>query len=146
MCIHPSSNKLKSANTHQLNSSISLFEDVYDPCNYVNSIKDLESHENYLIVMHLNIRSMINKKNELANILEQNSIDIALLSETWLHSDNKKHSKIKDYHIESVERTNKKGGGVAILANQSLTYRRRSDIELSFPLLELCAIEIKRHK
>ena len=72
-------------------------------------------------------------------------IDIALLSETWLHSDNKKRSKIKDYHIESVERTNKKGG-VAIFVNQSLTYRRRSDIELSFPLLELCAIEIKRLK
>ena len=62
MCIHPSSIKLKSANIHQLNSSISLFEDVYDPCNYVNSIKDLESHENDLIVMHLNIRSVINKK------------------------------------------------------------------------------------
>ena len=75
--------------------------------------------------MHLNIRSMISKKSELATILEQNSIDVALLNETWLHSDNKKRSKIKDYHLESVERSNKKGGGVAILVSQSLTYRRK---------------------
>ena len=90
MCIHPPSIKRSSTNSHHLNSCTSLFKDLCDPCNYVDSIKEIESHENDLIIMHLNIRSMINKKNKLANILEQNSIDVAVLNETWLHSDNKK--------------------------------------------------------
>ena len=42
-----------------------------------------------------------------------------------------------------MERISKSGGGVAILINNTLSYKRRLDIEDKFSDLELCAVEVK---
>ena len=102
----------------KLNNSqtdIDEFHEFAGSCNYHSSFDDLESVSVDLQIMHLNIRSMLNKQSDLLKLLYLGKIDICMLKETWLKKTNACLLKLKGYNFESNERkTPKKGGGVGI--------------------------------
>ena len=73
--------------------------------------------------MSLNCRSLRGKVVDLKILLEDHMVDIALLQETWLAGDLSIYAKLKEYgfKIVKLERTVKRGGGLAILIKETLT-------------------------
>ncbi|XP_043929829.1 uncharacterized protein LOC122804195 [Protopterus annectens] len=85
---------------------------------------------NRLSIAHLNIRSICNKISQLHALLEIHNFDILCLTETWLKP------AIKDieitppgYSIVRLDRSTKKGGGVAIIYRTNL---KLTLLDLSF--------------
>ena len=76
-----------------------------------------------LKIMSLNCRSLRNKVVELKVLLETHEIDIALLQETWLAGDFSIYAELKEtgFKIVKLERTGKRGGGLAILMKGAVT-------------------------
>ena len=71
--------------------------------------------------MTLNCRSLRKKTHQLKTILDDNNIDIALLQETWLQGDLSVYAEFKEkgFTIRKLERSGRKGGGLAIMAKTS---------------------------
>ena len=65
-----------------------------------------------------------------------------MLCETW-QSKNSPIPIIEGYQVVQKNREHRKGGGVAILISEKLTYRRRPDLEFNTNILEYCTIEVK---
>ena len=83
---------------------------------------------NNLTVLQLNIRGLFGKQNELNYMLnklcQSKSLPkLLLLSETHLNDSKLRHLNIPNYKIVYHYRTNKFGGGVAILIHQTLMYK-----------------------
>ena len=147
MCIHPKSTLRNVSNCldqfDRSTLSSSLFDEISDPCCYIDSVKELAANEQDLIVIHLNIRSIANKQVGLIDLLQETSTDVCLLNETWL-TDRKKGQLLFDgYDLESVERSHKKGGGVGILVSKQLNYKRHHSLEMNQKCLESCMVELK---
>ena len=126
--------------------SSNLFDELSDPCCYIDSFKELAADEHDLIVMHLNIRSIANKQVGLSDLLQETSTDVCLLNETWLTDRKKCRLVFDDYDLESVERSHKKGGGVGILISKHLNYKRHYSLEINQKCLESCVVELKPEK
>ena len=149
MCIHPKDNT-SSIDVNKLledlnnsHTDMDEFHEFAGSCNYHSGIDDLDSKTADLRIMHLNIRSVLNKQNDLLKLLQTGKIDICLLNETWLNKSNIRFLNLEDYKFESSERKSlKKGGGVDICLSKDLSYVRQSDLELKLPGLELCIVEI----
>ena len=109
-------------------------------CRYIDHISELVPGDMDLTLLHLNIRSILNKQDELKNLLSSNDIDICSLNETWLDNTTKNQVQVSRYVLESSECKNKSGGGVGILVGDHLKYKRWLDLE-NFDL-ELCIVEI----
>ena len=126
MCLHPKIIDFDVSNCTdkfgQSTLSSNLFDEIADPCCYIYSVKELESDELDLIVMHLNIHSLAGKINNLTALLLDTSTDVCLLNETWLNAFNKKLCTFDDYTLKSVERKHKKGG-VSIIVSNGLDYK-----------------------
>ena len=73
----------------------------------------------------INIRSIKNKHTNLLDNLVENKIDICIVTETWLTDDDKVWLDCSDlskngYHIQSANRRNRRGGGLAIIATTNI--------------------------
>ena len=96
----------------------------------------IEQSNSYgLRVMHLNIRSLVGKLDELKLLLEKLKnqeilIDVILVCETFLTDTNKNLVDIASYTLEESHRKNRSGGGVAIYLSKTLKYKRRKDLEI----------------
>lgn len=73
-----------------------------------------------LKIVSWNACSIIGKKLELQEFIEENNVDIVLLSETWLH--NGLQLKIPNYKIYRNDRQNRPGGGTAILIKSKIKH------------------------
>ncbi len=72
-----------------------------------------------------NVRSLLPKIDELALILNHLSIDIAAVSETWLHSGIEGEVlSIPNYNLIRQDRTFGHGGGVCAFVSNSIPYKR----------------------
>ena len=73
-----------------------------------------------------NSRSLCNKTAGVFEILQDNSIDVCFLSETWLRkNDAAKLSEIKDYGFNMLHQSRPgKGGGVAVAFKRNLNIQR----------------------
>ena len=93
--------------------------------------KDFKDNE--FSILHLNIRSVVNKFDDLKAYLNslEYKFSIIELSETWLNPDNINESPLTDYHNIVKVRTNKQGGGVGLYVNRSLQFRERTDLALN---------------
>ena len=79
---------------------------------------------------YTNIRSLINKRDELKLLIEKSRPDVILLTETWLSSDiDDREIGLPDYAIYRQDRSNSIGGGVAILVQNRLRAFLRLDIK-----------------
>lgn len=93
-----------------------------------------------LNVIHINTRSLVNKKDELAYLAERSSAAVLCVTETWL--DETIHDaevQLPGYTLQRKDR-NREGGGVCMFIKNSLAFNRRSDLENEE--LELLACDI----
>ena len=84
--------------------------------------------------MHINIHSLPAKHSQLEIIVSRLkeinvTMDFILLCETFLNNNNDSLYNIPGYNFICQNRQTKKGGGVAIYINDSLSYKRRHDLE-----------------
>ena len=145
MCLHPKESDEIDASkiTDELNALTNDYDTLNEfanSCRYIDHISELVPGDMDLTLLHLNIRSILNKQDELKNLLSSNDIDICSLNETWLDNTTKNQVQVSGYVLESSEHKNKSGGGVGILVGDHLKYKRRLDLE-NFDL-ELCIVEI----
>ena len=95
--------------------------------------------------MLFNPRSMNNKIHELMYLLDDNSVDIAGICETWLdNSNNNITATIKSYGYSIIHnfRTSKRGGGTAVLYKSNLVVSKLN-IESNFKSFEVTAAVIR---
>ena len=142
MCLHPkSSHQLNSSSCSEFDFSTGLIEDNMISCDYVDSTP--EKNKSSLRILQLNIRGILSKQHELRDLLITNSIDVALICETWLTSSSEDRLLISGYNYLGRVRTGRKGGRVCILVKDYLLYRPirgLMDVEID---LEYCVAKIK---
>jgi len=80
--------------------------------------------------MHFNTQSMVSAFDELLLTIKQYLFDMISMSETWL----KDNPLLLNHEFRS--RNSIRGGGVGAYMNETLTFKRRSDIEAKEPDLE----------
>ena len=92
-----------------------------------------DSKDNEFSILHLNIRSILNKFDDLKAYLSslEYKFSIIGLSETWLNPDNINEFPLTNYHNIGKVRTNKQGGGVGLYVNRSLQFRERTDLAIN---------------
>ena len=73
------------------------------------------------------------------------NLSVIGISETWLTSSNKNCYGIPQYTSEHLCRESKRGGGVSLFIKNGITYKRRSDLEISSPTIECIFIEIEKN-
>ena len=146
MCLHP---KNRTSDVNKIAEELNNFYTNFDPlnefakaCNYVETIAELNSINQDLITLHINIRSLIHKQEDLKSLLNNFDVDVCSINETWLTKENKGLVKVPSYTYEGVERTRKIGGGVGFLIRDTLNYKCCLDLEISLKDMELCVIKL----
>ena len=99
----------------------------------VDQIKDLNYEKSDLNILHINIRSLVSKKDNLCSLMknlenENYSIDVILVCETFMNDNNHSMCNIDGYNMECKYRKNKSQGGVAIYISEKLNYTNRPEI------------------
>ena len=96
-------------------------------------------------VSHLNVRSMVNKMDEIRLLIQSKPFDIFTVSETWLTpSILDSEVSLSGYTLVRQDRNYKRGGGTAIFVRDGIPYKHRTD--LSDEKVETCWVEINRAK
>ena len=98
-----------------------------DNCDYLeeSEIREVEIESQALTVIQLNIRGLFGKRDDLLKFLNgcnKKKIDIVLLEETWLNTQNNAQFSVPGYNFLGQARQNKKGGGVGILISNKIKY------------------------
>ena len=116
-------NSTKNANVTQIKSTCT----VTYPTNTVNDTECLQ-------LGFINTRSLSNKALLINDLINEHSIDIMGLCETWLTPNNLIpliEASPSNYISSHVARSSKKGGGVALIYNSSLNLTPNLNIKLS---------------
>ena len=105
------------------------------------TLSSLDSLSNHLSIMHLNIQSLVPK----LDLVEGGSLayDILVFSESWLKPEVRDDSILIEFFLQPfrTDRCHRPGGGVAVYVRDTLTCRRRPDLEIRG--LEAVWVEIK---
>ena len=114
-------------------------------CDYVDfdSINELKPTKNDLSIMQLNIRGLLNKQDQLNEIINECQADAILLCETWLKKQTECLVKESSYKLYSIVRRDKLGGGVGILVHKNLRTRLRPDLHVETTHFEHVVVELK---
>ena len=88
-----------------------------------------------LVILELNIRSILSNLSDLKQLLhvlesKNSRVDIILLCETFLTKSTESLVKVPGYTLICSNRKHSKGGGTAILLQNGMTFKRRTDIEI----------------
>ena len=104
-------------------------------------------------IVHLNIRSLPRKIDQLRAILENSLLDIVTLSETWLHSKiDSQIVHIKGYTLYRFDRKvsqkdkNKRGGGLIAYIKNGLDVRVHDSENVSTKDIEIQWLRITRNR
>ena len=98
-----------------------------------------------LKIAHLNVRSILNKMDDVRSLIHNKRFDIFAFSETWLNPSIKDSElNIPGYTLIRHDRTGKRGGGTAIYVRNNIPYKHRQD--LSVENIESSWIEVNRLK
>ncbi len=100
--------------------------------------------ENALSITHFNSRSLYKNVSKIKEYLSKlKKFDIIAISETWLDNEKVSDMGLEGYELFTMNRVNKKGGGVALYVDRAL---RCSQIECMSStidnVLEYVTIEI----
>ena len=106
---------------------------------------------NMLSMIHLNIRSMRNKFDDLLTYLNSIACEFSViaLTETWLNeNDYQDNFEIPGYNTHKLNRKNKVGGGICIFTKDHLKTKLRNDLinETSLDNCESLFLEIENAK
>ena len=93
-------------------------------CPYIEESKlsNLEPAKTDLSIIQLNIRGLLNKQDQIKDLVKNTKTDIVLLCETWLRKDTEPLVNINSHKFYSNYRTDKIGGGVGILVNKTFAH------------------------
>ena len=98
--------------------------DFTDECTYIPDDHKFSHEPSDLSVTQLNIRGLLGKTSDLTKLLnkfrEGRQLDIVTLNETWLSDQTNSMVNIEGYTLETVNRQDKKGGGVGFLVSKYL--------------------------
>ena len=104
---------LRSAKNNQ-NIVLDLEVNCDDTCDYLtnDSLESLEHNVHDLTIVHLNIRGLKSKINDLSDLLVKlNKPEIIMLNETWHKETDKYIISLPNYKFEGIPRNHKKGRG-----------------------------------
>lgn len=120
-----------------------------DECNYHQKdsssklVKGLDTMN--FSMLHLNIRSIVNKYEDLQAYITylQYTFSVIGLTETWLNTENNNKYQIPQYKYIGKMRENKQGGGVGLYVNKAYHFKERDDLAINFDdVIESQFIEI----
>ena len=131
------------------NSQYDLREElgVFD-CKYqeIENLEELKPKINDLSIIHLNIRGLLNKQDQLKNLVKDTEADVILLCETWLTQIKESQINITTHKLTSKHRSDRIGGGVGILVHKDLRSRARPNLQIDTEILEHVVVELKTDK
>ena len=123
--------------------------DIEDKCDYLDYL-ETDHDQRKRTVIQLNIRGLLNKQDDLRQLLveikKKHAVSVILLAETWLKKSTQKKIRVPGYQFVGSHRECKRGGGVSILISNKLQFRKRKDLTLDIPNFENITIELKTHK
>ena len=96
---------------------------------------------NNLSVLSFNIRSFFKNSDEFLACIENNNVDVIVLTETWLNSDTEVLCNIPGYNAFHNYRKSKKAGGVSIFVNDSLKTSKLK-IDISNDTIECLGLKV----
>ena len=122
-----------------------------DRCDYIelDHFTNLNQNNYNLITMQLNIHSILAHQQELSQLLRYlerkgSHVDIILLCETFLTKKTEKMVNIPGYKLIGNHHPTRKGGGVCILLNENIPYKRKHDLNIfEEGILESVFMEIR---
>ena len=92
-----------------------------------------------LKLAHLNVRSLVNKIDDVRCFIDKNPFDIFTISQSWLNSSiSDSEISLSGYTLVRQDRKDKSGGGTAIYVHDGIPYTHRPD--LSIGGIETCWI------
>jgi len=120
----------------------------YSEENFVKKCSDFKIKNDNFSLFHINIRSVSKNFCELQHYLQSlnYSFDVIGLSETWLKDTTVNNFYHPGYKAENSYRTNKAGGGVSLLINESKEYVVRTDLCVYNECTESLFIEMQNSK
>ena len=140
---------LRSAKNNQ-NIGLDLEINCDDTCDYLTNdlVELIENNMNDLKIVHLNIKGLKSKINDLSDLLVKlKNPEIIMLNETWHKESDNNTIFLPNYKFEGIPRNHKKGVGVGFLIRTDILYRTRNDLIFDAKTLacEQCYIEIKNN-
>ena len=105
-------------------------QSIHDSCNYYSTLYNIQMNDNFSII-HLNARSMKNKRDEILEFLVRTDVqwDIISVSETWLKDEIVKYYDIEKYNLFASCRKIGEGGGTAVYVHSNHDVVERKDLE-----------------
>ena len=97
-------------------------------------LQTVKASNKEILIIHMNCRSISNKREELEHVISETNADIICLTETWLDDSHPKQSNIPEgYRIIRKDRNNSfkqkygknRGGGVAILYKEEINVEKK---------------------
>jgi hypothetical protein len=124
-----SSNIALSENNANIDNRSKINCEYYLPNDFKQQINQ-ENLSNNFSIIHLNIRSIVNKFESLKQLINSLTTPFQLigLTETWLNDTNKDLFKLKNYDFVNMNRSTKIGGVVGIYIANQMNYKIRSDL------------------
>ena len=109
---HPTKKKLNSLNPAIKKQHKMPF---FKTLNNAKTIWDSRSKPSGILLGHINIRSIVNKTEQMEHLLSDSNIDIVGVSESWLtHSSSTAAISIPGYNVFRKDRETGRGGGILI--------------------------------
>ena len=106
-----------------------------DKCDYIDphNCSNLNPDGYNLTILQLNIRSLLAHQTDLKLLLnllnkKKTKVDAVLLCKTFLTKQTNQLVNIPGYVLINKNRTNSRGGGVAILLKDNIPYKKQDDI------------------
>ena len=97
-----------------------------------SKISNYFSNNSPFSVLHFNVRSLINKLDDLQQYLEEleHKFSVIGISETWLNNDNESQIQLPGYSFVNNNRNTKTGGGVGMFISSVISFHIRNDLNL----------------
>ena len=116
----------------------------------INSINlEVKKEKDDFCVLHLNIRSIYNKVDELISLISlvNFSFDAICISESWLNSNTKDLISIPGYNaFHSLRPIGKRGGGVSIFVKESYHVKIVDNVTCNTNIIESLFLQLTREK
>ncbi|ESO02494.1 hypothetical protein HELRODRAFT_161769 [Helobdella robusta] len=105
---------------------------IYDVNDFNSEMKIIKNqfNQNLFNILHINVRSLLNKSDDIYDFLRELNfeIDVLAISESWLNDSNENLIDINGYVFKGKHRRIKHGGGVGFYKKNNLDYKIRDDI------------------
>ncbi|ESN96789.1 hypothetical protein HELRODRAFT_163912 [Helobdella robusta] len=121
--------------------NINQFNNQFKQIHYNNS-----NIKSFFNLMHINIRSLIHKADELFDYLNNFvcTFDVVAITETWINDSTEDLICMNGFKFIGKNRLSKHGGGVGFYVSNNLTFKTRDDLNKLGGLdFETFAIELK---